>query len=208
MTGPIDDERTRVWLFNLHRWACKMDCERSLSEYVARVKLICKAIRTRCDTTMGVGILECFADSEFLQRGDIFWDDFKTYVESGNLNNVRMSSSLEEACTNLRDGSLVGTGYFLEHAQHTLYKFAFRDPDWYCVMRDYWPFRLDVYVPTSSQVVYLRNRILQAAQNLTLAIRLKNEMIKIQERDPEEKISEVRLVKKDCQSKLPWHRDI
>ena len=36
MTGPIDDERTRVWLFNLHRWACKMDCERSLSEYVAK----------------------------------------------------------------------------------------------------------------------------------------------------------------------------
>ena len=109
-----------------------------------------------------------------------------------------MSTSLEDACANLRDGSLVGTGYFLGACTtHPCTSSQFRDPDWYCMMRDYWPISDSTSTfPTSSQIVYLRNRILQAAQDLTLAIRLKNEMIKIQERDPGEKISEVRLVKK------------
>ena len=65
MTGPIDDERSRIWLYNLHRYACQMDCERTLKQYVTKVRLLIKAIQQRIGFEEGQGILECFADSEF-----------------------------------------------------------------------------------------------------------------------------------------------
>ena len=77
MTGPIDDERSRIWLYNLYRYACQLDCERTLKQYVNKVRLLIKAIQQRIGSEEGKGILECFADSEFIQRVDIFWDDFE-----------------------------------------------------------------------------------------------------------------------------------
>ena len=38
MTGPVNDERVRVWLFNLHSYACDDDCKRTLATYMSRVK--------------------------------------------------------------------------------------------------------------------------------------------------------------------------
>ena len=45
MTGPVNDERIRVWLFNFHRYACDDDCKRNLSTYMGRVKLSTKAMK-------------------------------------------------------------------------------------------------------------------------------------------------------------------
>ena len=179
MTGPIDDERSRIWLYNLHRYACQMDCERTLKQYVTKVRLLIKAIQQRIGFEEGQGILECFADSEFIQRVDIFWDDFEKYVDSSQLPNVMMKSSLEDACGRLRNGTLVSTGYMLEHNEHELYSFKYRDPDWQAIMKEYWNFATDLLVPNSSQVVFVRNKLVQCARELTLAIRLKNETVKM-----------------------------
>ena len=72
ITGPVDDERSRVWLYNMHRYACQTDCERTIRQYVDKVKLVIKAFQQRIGTAEGQGVLECFADSEFLKRVDIF----------------------------------------------------------------------------------------------------------------------------------------
>ena len=193
MTGPIDDERSRIWLYNLHRYACQMDCERTLKQYVAKVKLLIKAIQQRIGTNEGQGILECFADSEFLQKVDIFWDDFEKYVDSSKLPNVLMKSSLEDACNRLRNGTLVSTGYMLEHNEHELYSFKYRDVDWHAIMKEYWNFATDLHVPNSSQVVFVRNKLLQCARELTLAIRLKNETVKINQGGPDMMMNERKL---------------
>ena len=196
MTGPIDDERTRVWLYNIYRHACQADCERTIRQYVDKVKLVIKAFQQRIGAEAGQGLIECFADSEFLKSVDIFWDKFVEYVESGKLSNVLMKSSLEEACTNLRDGTLVGTGYMLEHNAHELYSFKYRDVDWHRIMKEYWCFATDLYVPDSHHVAFLRDKLVQCAGELTLAIRLKNEMIKINQGNPEEMLNERKLAKK------------
>ena len=196
MTGPIDDERSRIWLYNLHRYACQMDCERTLKQYVAKVKLLIKAIQQRIGTNEGQGILECFADSEFLQKVDIFWDDFEKYVDSSKLPNVLMKSSLEDACRRLRNGTLVSTGYMLEHNEHELYSFKYRDVDWHAIMKEYWNFATDLHVPNSSQVVFVRNKLLQCARELTLAIRLKNETVKINQGGPDMMMNERKLAEK------------
>ena len=186
MTGPVDDERSRIWLYNMHRYACQTACERTIRQYVDKVKLVIKAFQQRIGTAEGQGVLECFADSEFLKRVDIFWDEFVTYVDSGKLPNVLMKSSLEDACNNLRDGTLVSTGYMLEHNGHELYKFKYRDADWHSIMRDYWNFATDLYVPNSSQVAFLRDKLVQCARELTLTIRLKNEMVKVNQGSSDE----------------------
>ena len=196
MTGPVDDERSRVWLYNMHRYACRTDCERTIRQYVDKVKLVIKAFQHRIGTAEGQGVLECFADSEFLKRVDIFWDEFVTYVDSGKLPNVLMRSSLEDACNNLRDGTLVSTGYMLEHNAHELYKFKYRDADWHSIMRDYWNFATDLYVPNSSQVAFLRDKLVQCARELTLTIRLKNEMVKVNQGSSDEMLNERKLAKK------------
>ena len=144
-----------------------MDCERTLKQYVTKVRLLIKAIQQRIGSEEGQGILECFADSEFIQRVDIFWDDFEKYVDSSRLPNVLMKSSLEDACRRLRNGTLVSTGYMLEHNEHELYSFKYRDPDWHAIMKEYWSFANDLYVPNSSQVVFVRNKLLQCARELT-----------------------------------------
>ena len=196
MTGPIDDERCRVWLYNLHRYACQMDCERTLKQYVAKIRLLIKAIQQRIGSEEGQGILECFADSEFIQRVDIFWDNFEKYVDSSKLPNVLMKSSLEDACAKLRNGTLVSTGYMLEHNEHELYSFKYRDADWHAIMKEYWDFATDLLVPNSSQVVFVRNKLLQCARELTLAIRLKNETVKINQGGPDMMINERKLAEK------------
>ena len=196
MTGPIDDERSRIWLYNLYRYACQLDCERTLKQYVNKVRLLIKAIQQRIGSEEGKGILECFADSEFIQRVDIFWDDFEKYVDSSTLPNVVMKSTLEDACRRLRNGTLVSTGFMLEHNEHELYSFKYRDPDWHAIMKEYWNFATDLLVPNSSQVVFVRNKLVQCARELTLAIRLKNETVKMVQGGPDMMINERKLAEK------------
>ena len=196
MTGPIDDERSRIWLYNLYRYACQQDCERTLKQYVNKVRLLIKAIQQRIGSEEGKGILECFADSEFIQRVDIFWDDFEKYVDSSSLPNVVMKSTLEDACRRLRNGTLVSTGFMLEHNEHELYSFKYRDPDWHAIMKEYWNFATDLLVPDSSQVVFVRNKLVQCARELTLAIRLKNETVKMVQGGPDMMINERKLAEK------------
>ena len=56
MTGPIDDERSRIWLYNLYRYACQLDCERTLKQYVNKVRLLIKAIQQRIGSEEGKAI--------------------------------------------------------------------------------------------------------------------------------------------------------
>ena len=196
MTGPIDDERSRIWLYNLYRYASQQDCERTLKQYVDKIRLLIKAFQQRIGHDEGKGVLECFADSEFIQRVDIFWDNFEKYVDSSSLPNVGMKSTLEDACRRLRNGTLVSTGFMLEHNEHELYSVKYRDPDWHAIMKEYWNFSTDLLVPDSSQIVFTRNKLVQCARELTLAIRLKNETVKMIQGGPDMMINERKLAEK------------
>ena len=196
MTGPIDDERSRIWLYNLYRYASQQDCERTLKQYVDKIRLLIKAFQQRVGHDEGKGVLECFADSEFIQRVDIFWDNFEKYVDSSSLPNVGMKSTLEDACRRLRNGTLVSTGFMLEHNEHELYSVKYRDPDWHAIMKEYWNFSTDLLVPDSSQIVFTRNKLVQCARELTLAIRLKNETVKMIQGGPDMMINERKLAEK------------
>ena len=196
MTGPIDDERSRIWLYNLYRYASQQDCERTLKQYVDKIRLLIKAFQQRIGHDEGKGVLECFADSEFIHRVDIFWDNFEKYVDSSSLPNVGMKSTLEDACRRLRNGTLVSTGFMLEHNEHELYSVKYRDPDWHAIMKEYWNFSTDLLVPDSSQIVFTRNKLVQCARELTLAIRLKNETVKMIQGGPDMMINERKLAEK------------
>ena len=148
MTGPIDDERSRIWLYNLYRYASQQDCERTLKQYVDKIRLLIKAFQQRIGHDEGKGVLECFADSEFIQRVDIFWDNFEKYVDSSSL------------------------------------------------PKEYWNFSTDLLVPDSSQIVFTRNKLVQCARELTLAIRLKNETVKMIQGGPDMMINERKLAEK------------
>ena len=121
MTGPVNDERVRIWLFNLHRYACEDDCKRTLTVFMSRVKLIVKTMKTILGTQNGRGLVELFAEYDLFQNVDNFWDEFKNLIEGRKLRGVHMSQSLEAACSALRDGTLVNAGYLLEAPTHVIY---------------------------------------------------------------------------------------
>ena len=106
-----------------------------------------------------------------------------------------ISATLEGACASLRDGSLVNTGYLLEHPKHVIYWHLIRDKDWHHLFQVYWDFESEYLAPTPAHVIYLVNRVLQAAQELTLAIRLKNDLIINDGKGPEAMINEIDVAK-------------
>ena len=85
----------------------------------------------------------------------------------------------------------------LEHNEHELYSFKYRDADWHAIMKEYWNFATDLHVPNSSQVVFVRNKLLQCARELTLAVRLKNETVKINQGGPDMMINERKTGRED-----------
>ena len=205
MTGTVDDERTRVWLFNLYRYACEDDCKRSLAQFMGRVKLITKAMKSQVGKPGGRGLVEIFAETDLFQNVDNFWSDFQNLVEGRCLTGVHISATLEGACASLRDGSLVNTGYLLEHPKHVIFWHMIRDRDWHHMFQVYRDFESEYLVPTPAHVIYLINRVLQAAQDLTLAIRLKNDLVINDGKGPDAMINEIDVVSKaDCEQVLPW----
>ena len=195
MTGAVDDERIRVWLFNLYRYACDDDCKRTLAQYMGRVKLITKAMKYQVGRVEGRGLVEIFAETDLFHNVDNFWSEFQNLIEGRGLAGVLISATLEGACAALRDGNLVNTGYLLEHPNHVIYWHMIRDKDWHHLFKVYWDFESEHLVPTPAHVVYLVNRVLQAAQDLTLAIRLKNDLIINDGKGPEAMINEIDVAK-------------
>ena len=195
MTGVVDHERIRVWLFNLYRYACEDDCKRTLAQFMGRVKLITKAMKTQVGRPEGRGLVEIFAETDLFQNVDNFWSEFQNLVEGRGLAGVLISTTLEGACASLRDRGLVNTGYLLEHPKHVIYWHMIRDRDWHHMFQVYWDFESEHLAPTPAHVIYLINRVLQAAQDLTLAIRLKNDLIINDGKGPDAMISEIDIVK-------------
>ena len=126
---------------------------------------------------------------------DNFWAEFKNVIELRQFPGVYMSQTLEDACDVLRSDTRVNAGYLLEESSHTIYWFKFRDSDWHHFMKNYWWFEDDSRYPTSEQVDYIVCRVTQAASNLTLASRLKNDSLINEGKGANELIDEVKAAK-------------
>lgn len=103
-----------------------------------------------------------------------------------------MTSTLEDACDQLKSDKWVNIGYLLEDPTHIIYWPTFRDGDWRHFMKDYWVFNTMDRYPATAHVLFLIDRVLQSARDPTLAIRLKNDLVTSEG----DKVNEVLLVRK------------
>jgi len=140
---------------------------------------------------MGIGF---FADDDIFTNVDNFWSDFTRLIERRSIPAILMNTTLEGACTTLRENHpLVNGGQLIEEPGHIIYGHMFRSVEWFTLMRDYWKvYELEECVPPFEHVTFLIERILQSARDLTLAIRLKNDFVA----NDEDRINEVILVRK------------
>lgn len=196
MADDPTEERFRIWMLNLHRFASDGDCQRIVKGLADKGRLITKTMYAQASgrNQTGTGVIDFFADEDIFANVDNFWSEFSNLIEGRGIPLVLMNTTLENACATLRENHpLVNVGQLIEEPGHIIYSHMFRSVEWYTLMRNYWKvYELEECVPPFEHVTFMIERILQSARDLTLAIRLKNDFVT----NDEERINEIILVRK------------
>lgn len=104
MADPITDERARVWLLNLDRFASEPDCIRALKNLADKSFVITKTMSAQLSIRVVAPAREFSSASLKLESSR---DEFKNFIESWKFPDVYMATDLETTCRKLRSGQMV-----------------------------------------------------------------------------------------------------
>ena len=189
MSEELTDERIRTWLLNLYRFASEGDCQRTIKGLADKSKMIAKTMYAQISSRnqAGTGVIDFFAEDHIFTNVDNFWEEYPISVHElysrTSMHDSKGQPSIGKCRTTHR-----GT-----EPEHIIYSNTFRSIEWYTFMKSYWNvYELEECVPPFNHVTFMIERILQSARDLTLAIRLKNDLVATEG----ERINEVILVRK------------
>ena len=141
MADDPTEERFRVWMLNLHRFASNGDCQRTIKGLADKGRLITKTMYAQVTgrNQTSTGVIVFFADDDIFTNVDNFWSEFSKLIEGRSISSILMNTTLENACGTLReDHPLVNAGQLIEEPGHIIYGHMFRSVEWYTLMRVYW----------------------------------------------------------------------